>query len=97
MTADRPQGLIEDAGQAGKPRRLDQMVSARLDPPLVAALRRFAKRRGITFSDVIRLASLNLLAREDAQNVIVFSVRVTNETLPKAVTRSYCEEIPAAI
>jgi len=39
MSVDRPQGLIEGSGRRGEPRRLDQMISARLDPTLVAALR----------------------------------------------------------
>ena len=79
MSVDRPQGLIEGSGRRGEPRRLDQMISARLDPTLVAALKQFADQRGLSLSDVVREAALLLLAREDAQNVITFSVTVRNE------------------
>ncbi len=79
MSVDRPQGLIEGSGRRGETRRLDQMISARLDPTLVAALKQFADQKGLSLSDVVREAALLLLAREDAQNVITFSVTVTNE------------------
>ena len=45
MSVDRPQGLIEGSGRRGEPRRLDQMISARLDPTLVAALRQLLLAR----------------------------------------------------
>ena len=79
MSVDRPQGLIEGSGRRGEPRRLDQMIFARLDPTLVAALKQFADQRGLSLSDVVREAALLLLAREDAQNVITFSVTVRNQ------------------
>lgn len=98
MTADRPKGLIEGSGRRGEPRRLDQMVSARLDPPLVAALKRFAEKRGMSFSDVLREAALLLLAHEESQNVISFCVKVTNETRPGGIPHeSYRKDIPAAV
>jgi hypothetical protein len=98
MTVDRPQGLIEGSGQRGEQRRLDQMVSARLDPSLVAALRKFAERHGMSLSDVFREAAVQLLARDEAQNVISFSVSVTNETRPGGISHeSYHKEIPAAV
>jgi hypothetical protein len=81
MSVDRPQGLIEGSGRRGEPRRLDQMISARLDPTLVAALKQFAEKRGLSLSDVVRQAALLLLAREEARNVITFSIKVTNERL----------------
>lgn len=55
------------------------MISARLDPTLVAALKQLADQRGLSLSDVVREAALLLIAREGAQNVITFSVTVTNE------------------
>jgi len=78
MSGDRPQGLIEGSGRRGEPRRLDQMVSARLDPTLVAALKKVAERRGISLSDVLREAALLLLDRDAATNLITFDVRITN-------------------
>ena len=98
MTVERPQGLVEGSGRQGEPRRLDQMVSARLDPELVATLRDFAARHGISLSDVLREAAVQLLARETAVNVITFDITVTNGTRPGTISReSYHREIPAAI
>ena len=97
MSVDRPQGLIEGSGRRGEPRRLDQMISARLDPTLVAALRQFAEQRGMSLSDVLREAALQLLAREEAQNVITFCVKVSNETRPGGIACEYRTEIPAAV
>ncbi len=98
MSVDRPQGLVEGSGRRGEPRRLDQMISARLDPVLVAALKQFAEQRGISLSDVLREAALRLLAREEAQNVIIFCVSVTNETRPDGIAHeSYRREIPVAV
>jgi hypothetical protein len=97
MTVDRPQGLVEGSGRQGEPRRLDQMISARLDPALVADLRKFAEQRGMSFSDVLREAAIQLLQREQAQNVITFCVKVTNETRPDNQRRSFRTAIPAAV
>jgi hypothetical protein len=98
MSVDRPQGLIEGSGRRGESRRLDQMVSARLDPALVSSLKQLAERRGISLSDVLREAALLLLAREDAQNVISFCVKVTNETRPDGISYdAYRKEIPLAV
>ncbi len=89
MSVDRPQGLIEGSGRRGEPRRLDQMISARLDPTLVAALRQLAQTRGVSLSDVLREAALLLLAREEPTNVIAFKVAVTNERIGEISRRSY--------
>lgn len=98
MNVERPQGLVEGSGRRGEPRRLDQMVSARLDPDLVATLREFAARHGLSLSDVLREAAVQLLAREAAANVITFDVTVTNGTRPGTTSHeSYRQEIPAAI
>ena len=78
-------------------RRLDQMISARLDPVLVAALKDLAAERGVSLSDLLREAALLLLRREEAQNVITFRVNVTNEQ-PAGITReSFDKEIKAAV
>jgi Ribbon-helix-helix protein, copG family len=98
MSVDRPHGLVEGSGRRGEPRRLDQMISARLDPDLVATLREFAARHEMSLSDVLREAAVQLLAREAATNVITFNVTVTNATRPGTISReSYHQEIPAAI
>jgi hypothetical protein len=98
MTADRPRELIEGSGRRGETRRLDQMVSARLDPPLVAALKHFAEKHGMSFSEVLREAALLLLAREEAQNVISYSLKITNETRPDGIRQAEDRgDIPAAV
>ncbi|HUZ35622.1 MAG TPA: ribbon-helix-helix protein, CopG family [Streptosporangiaceae bacterium] len=97
MSVDRPQGLIEGSGRRGEPRRLDQMVSARLDPTLVAALKKLAAKRGMSLSDVLREAALLLLAREEASNLITFEVSVTNEHLGGVVHESIRQDIEIAV
>jgi hypothetical protein len=97
MNVERPEGLIEDAGQRGEPRRLDQMISVRLDPLIVASLRKHAEARGVSLSDVLREAALHLLAREEAKNVRTFRVEVTNETRPEARRETYSQEVPLAV
>ncbi len=97
MSADRPQGLVEGSGERGEPRRLDQMVSARLDPMLVATLRKLAKRRGVSLSDVLREAALLLLRYEEAQNVITFCVDVTSERTGGVARESFRRDIEVAV
>ena len=98
MSIDRPQGLIEGSGQRGEQRRLDQMISARLDPTLVAAVKDYAKRHGISLSDVFREAATQLLQREEARNVVTFCVDVTNETRPGGISRkSYQTDVSMAV
>jgi hypothetical protein len=95
MSVERPEGLIEDAGRRGEPRRLYQMISAQLDPMLVAALRKFAEAHKMSLSDVLREAALQMLAREEAKNVRTFRVQVTNETKPGGIRHeSYRKDVP---
>ena len=96
MSVDRAQGLVEGSGQRGEQRRLDQMVSARLDPMLVAAVKDYAKRHGMSVSDAFREAASQLLAREAAQDVITFCVSVTNNTRSDGISReSYRKDVAA--
>ena len=96
MSIERPEGLIEDAGRPGEPRRLDQMISVRLDPVLVAALRKVAEVHDMSLSDVLREAALQLLAREEAKNIRTFNVEITNETRPEGIRHeSYRKDVPA--
>ena len=97
MTVDRPQGLIEGSGRRGETRRLDQMISARLDPVLVAALKELATTRGVSMSDLLREAALLLIQREEAHNVIIFHVDVINERPAGIVRESFDQEISAAV
>jgi hypothetical protein len=97
MTVERPQGLIEGSGRRGESRRLDQMISARLDPMLVAALKELAARRGVSMSDLLREAALLLIQREEAQDVITFHVDVTNERPAGVARESFEREISAVL
>lgn len=98
MSVERPQGLIEGSGQRGEQRRLDQMISARLDPMLVAAVKDYARRHGMSVSDVFREATTQLLQREEVRNVVTFSVDVTNETRRDGISRkSYQTDVPMAV
>lgn len=93
MNVDRPQGLVEGSGRRGESRRLDQMISARLDPALVAALRQLAVDRGVSLSDILREAALLLLNQEEQEGVIRFHVQVTNERSGVAIRQSFDREI----
>jgi metal-responsive CopG/Arc/MetJ family transcriptional regulator len=97
MSVERPQGIIETSGQRGEPRRLDQMISVRLDPTLVAALKEVARRNGLSLSDVLRDAALLFLEREEARNVTTFTVAITNERSGAAENTSFRRHIPAAV
>ena len=46
--------VVPGSGKRGKPRRMAQMVSVRLDGELVGKLRVVAKERNVTFSDLLR-------------------------------------------
>jgi predicted transcriptional regulator len=46
--------VVPGSGRRGKPRRMAQMVSVRLDGELVGKLRIVAKERNVTFSDLLR-------------------------------------------
>jgi Ribbon-helix-helix protein, copG family len=74
------------------------MISARLDPELVASLRQFADRHEMSLSDVLREAAVQLLSHEESAQVITLHICVTNETRPGRTSHeSYRQEIPAAV
>lgn len=56
--------VVEGSGQAVAPRRLDQMISLRLEPELAAALRELANRRGVTVSELLREGAICLLEED---------------------------------
>src|SRR5829696_8666152 len=45
---------VSGSGKRGKPRRMAQMVSVRLDGELISTLRTIAEQRGVTVSDLLR-------------------------------------------
>lgn len=76
-------GVIEGSGQLGEPRRLDQMVSARLNPELVAAARQYAQQHGMSLSDVIRHALEQLTGYHETPVDPVCNVVVPDEDFDK--------------
>jgi hypothetical protein len=58
--------VVEDSGKAVAPKRLDQMISLRLEPELAAALRELANRRGVSVSELLREGAIRLLKAERA-------------------------------
>ncbi len=46
--------VVSGSGKRGKPRRMAQMVSVRLDGELISMLRTIAEQRGVTVSDLLR-------------------------------------------
>jgi hypothetical protein len=73
--------VVEGSGRVVTPRRLGQMVSVRLDPGLVEALRELANRRGISLSDVLRDAAIRLLEAEEAASRTTTSWRIVSQPM----------------
>jgi hypothetical protein len=103
MNTERPRDVVEGSGRRGETRRLDQMISARLDPALVAKLKRLAADRGVSLSDILREAALLLIERDQAseigsvKNLTRFSVQVTNGQSGPAANQKFDREIPASV
>jgi hypothetical protein len=55
--------VVPGAGKRGTPRRMDQMVSVRLDGELISRLKVVARQRGLTLSELVREGA-ELVARE---------------------------------
>jgi hypothetical protein len=71
--------VVEGSGRVVAPRRLGQMVSVRLEPGLVEALRELANRRGISVSEALREAAIMLLEAERSASKATFSWRVVSD------------------
>lgn len=63
--------VVPGSGQPLPPRRLEQMVSVRLDPEVVAELRSLAEERGATVSDLLREAAAQFLQRASTRELTV--------------------------
>lgn len=66
--------VVEGSGVPIEPRRLDQMVSLRLDPEVLRDLREIAEARNATVSAVLREAAAHYVAYADAVKEIRLSV-----------------------
>jgi hypothetical protein len=88
--------IIPGAGRRGTSRRMDQMVSVRLDGDLIARLKTVARRRGLTLSELVREGA-ELVAREPqpAETTIVF-ITVHGGPKPQVVASQPDEPLLAA-
>jgi hypothetical protein len=73
--------VVEGSGRVVPPRRLGQMVSVRLEPGLLEALRELASRRGISLSEALREAAIQLLEADQAASRSTFSWRIVSEPM----------------
>jgi hypothetical protein len=65
--------VVEGSGRAVPTRRLDQMVSLRLEPELAVALRELANRRGVSVSELLREGAIHLLEADRSSTAPSFT------------------------
>ena len=58
--------IVGGSGRQGKPRRMAQMISVRLDGELVSRLRTVAEQRGVTVSELLREGAQLIVQNEYA-------------------------------
>lgn len=76
--ADAHRGkVVPDSGTPVEGRRLGQMVSLRLEPDTIVALRDIASRRGVTMSDLLREGVGMVLATDQQAGTVKVSLRIT--------------------
>lgn len=63
--------VVEGSGRKMALRRLDQMISVRLDPDVLAGLRSLADETGRSVSDLLRAAAASLVARRHMSQISV--------------------------
>ena len=83
--------IVEGSGTRGRPRRLPQMVSVRLDAHLVVALRTLAKQRGVTMSELLREGAECVLKGQHTEEPRTYIITVRGASEPLR-TRSWPEE-----
>jgi predicted DNA-binding ribbon-helix-helix protein len=78
--------VISGSGRRGKPRRMGQMVSVRLDGELVSTLRAIAEQRGVTVSDLLREGAEQVVQETyvAARPRISYTISGTDEPIPTA-------------
>jgi predicted transcriptional regulator len=59
--------VVPGSGRRGKPRRMAQMVSVRLDGELIGKLRIVARKRNVTLSDLLREGAVLIVKDEYAR------------------------------
>ena len=78
--------VVSGSGKRGKPRRMAQMVSVRLDGELVSRLRTIAEQRGVTVSDLLREGAEQVVQKSyaAARPRVSYTISGTNQTIPTA-------------
>jgi hypothetical protein len=79
--------VVPGSGKRGKPRRMAQMVSVRLDGELVSRLRTIAYQRGVTVSDLLREGAEQVVqdTYAAAKPRVSYTVSGADEAIPTAV------------
>jgi len=80
--------VVVGSGRRGKPRRMAQMISVRLDGELVGRLRTVAEQRGVTVSDLLREGAQLIVQNEyaSAQPRMSFTISGAQAALPTLVS-----------
>jgi len=80
--------VVPGSGRRGKPRRMAQMVSVRLDGELIGKLRIVAEQRNATLSDLLREGAELIVedAYVRAQPRTSFTISGAQEALPSAAS-----------
>ncbi len=78
--------VVSGSGKRGKPRRMAQMVSVRLDGELVSRLRAIAEQRGVTVSDLLREGAEQVVQQTyaAARPRIAYTVSGVDQPIPTA-------------
>jgi hypothetical protein len=88
--------IVPGAGSRGTPRRMDQMVSVRLDGNLIARLKTVARQRGLTLSELVREGA-ELVAREpQPPEARILYVQVSGSAKPSGAVSEPDEPVLAA-
>jgi hypothetical protein len=76
--------VVSGSGKRGKPRRMAQMVSVRLDGELVSRLRAIAEQRGVTVSDLLREGAEQVVQKSyvAARPRVSYTISGANQQIP---------------
>src|SRR5215208_908095 len=78
--------VVPGSGKRGKPRRMAQMVSVRLDGELVSMLRTIAEQQDVTVSDLLREGAEQVVQKTNAaaRPRISYTISGADEAIPTA-------------
>jgi hypothetical protein len=93
---NRPQDLVTGSGRRVEPKAMQQMISARLDAALVAELRVYCNRSGLSLSEALRDAVVQYLHRAATSETTILHWSVVNGTRDnEADTNEFDTILPA--